>query len=263
MLYGFFAGAACYADDVALLAPSHPPYGWCHYCEEFVGSWGLIFNASKTHLICFGSQSSTSCSANIHFYTPFSWCCGASWSSLRHDLSDSNDILCNVWDLIRKANLILYTFSDADTVLSLVCCSLTVCHYMVLPFGSSHALPFIQISFNNILRHIWHRPLNCHTRILHFAARLPSLFNVIISWAASLLSSTLSCPSLIFRKVFGNSSLLAYTHTGYNLCQVAYMPSSTTRRMVCVPKSSTTSDPCVWALKDNDLNEMINIICTN
>ena len=70
--------------------------------------------------------------------------------------------------------------------------------------------------FNNILRRIWHLPCNCHTRILHLTARLPSLFNVIISRAASLLSSALSCSSLIFRKVFGDSSLLAYTHTGYN-----------------------------------------------
>jgi len=120
MLYSFFAGAACYADDVALLAPSPSTLRMMsHYCEEFAGSWGLIFNASKTQLICFGSQPSTSCFVNIRFFDaifPFRDVAVHLDHLLCHDLSDSNDILCNAWDLIRKANLMLYTFSAADPV---------------------------------------------------------------------------------------------------------------------------------------------------
>jgi len=73
-----------------------------------------------------------------------------------------------------------------------------------------------EVSFNSILRCSWYLPRNCHTRILHLTACSSSLFNVIISQAASVLSSALSCPSLTVRKVFGDSSLLAYTHTWYD-----------------------------------------------
>jgi len=66
---GFFVGAACYADDVALLAPSPSALRMMlHCCEDFAGSRGLIFNASKTQLFRFGPQPSTSCSANIRFF---------------------------------------------------------------------------------------------------------------------------------------------------------------------------------------------------
>jgi len=88
---------------------------------------------------CFGSQPSTSCSANIRF--SLLWCCGASWSSLMS------------WSLstISKHGIILgrpiwcYTpFLLLILLLSLICCSPTVCHHMVLPCGSSHVLPFTQ-----------------------------------------------------------------------------------------------------------------------
>ena len=66
---GFFVGAACYADDVALLAPSPSALRMMlHYCEDFASSRGLNFNASKRQLIHFGPQPSTSCSANIRFF---------------------------------------------------------------------------------------------------------------------------------------------------------------------------------------------------
>ena len=77
---------------------------------------------------------------------------------------------------------------------------------MVLPFGSSHFLPIIQLRslsttysdasgfFDTIVTPGFYTLAT---------ARLPSLFNVIISRAASLLSSALSCPSLIVWKEFG------------------------------------------------------------
>jgi len=66
---GFFVGAARYGDDVALLAPSpFVLHMMLHYCEDFAGSRGLIFNASKMQLIRFGPQPSTFCSANIRFF---------------------------------------------------------------------------------------------------------------------------------------------------------------------------------------------------
>ena len=66
---GFFVSAACYADDVALLAPSPSTLRMMlNYCEDFAGFRGLIFNASKMQLISFGPQPSTPCSANIRFF---------------------------------------------------------------------------------------------------------------------------------------------------------------------------------------------------
>ena len=84
-----------------------------------MGSRGLIFNASKTHLICLGPQPSTSCSANICFFDaalPFCDVVVHLGHLLCHDLSDSDDILSKARDLIRKANLMIYTFSAADSV---------------------------------------------------------------------------------------------------------------------------------------------------
>ena len=98
----------------------------------------------------------------------------------------------------------------------------------------------IEVSFNNILRRIWHLPRNCHTSILHLTARLPSLFNVVSSRSLSLVSSALSCPSLVVRKVFRDSRFLAYTHTGYNSICGNLHTKKYTMRMVYVPLSSGT-----------------------
>ena len=56
---GYFAGAVCYADDIVLLAPSASALQhMLHICESFASSYGLLFNASKTQLICFHSPGS-------------------------------------------------------------------------------------------------------------------------------------------------------------------------------------------------------------
>ena len=50
----FFVGALCYADDIVLLAPS--PSALCillSECKCFSMDSELIFNASKTQLMCF------------------------------------------------------------------------------------------------------------------------------------------------------------------------------------------------------------------
>jgi len=88
-------------------------------------------------------------------------------------------------------------------------------------------------------------------------ACLYSLFNVIISWAASLLSSALSCSSLIVRKVFGESSLLVYTHTGYN----AMSGGLHAKQYYQEDGLCATVIPHLrvfGTLKDNDLNGMVN-----
>jgi len=56
---GCFVSAVGYADDVALLAPSPSALRIMqHFCENFASMHNLIFNASKTQLIRFGTQQS-------------------------------------------------------------------------------------------------------------------------------------------------------------------------------------------------------------
>ena len=51
-----FVGAFCYADDVVLLAPCASALRrMLDICSCFASSHGLVFNASKTQLICFRS----------------------------------------------------------------------------------------------------------------------------------------------------------------------------------------------------------------
>ena len=50
-------GAVCYADDLALLAPSQAAFRlMLLLCEQFADSHGLRFNPSKTQLFRFGQQ---------------------------------------------------------------------------------------------------------------------------------------------------------------------------------------------------------------
>ena len=121
-------------------------------------------------------------------------------------------------DLVRKANLMMHTFSAADPLvksrlLQLYCLSLYGCSLWNL---SCHSLYSVEISFNNILRRIWRLPRNCHTGILNLTAFLPSIFNVILSRSSSLLSRALSSPSCVVRTVFRDSSTMAFTPTGFN-----------------------------------------------
>ena len=47
-----FAGAVCYADDIALIAPSSSALRlMLNTCNQFASSHSLIFNAAKTQLI--------------------------------------------------------------------------------------------------------------------------------------------------------------------------------------------------------------------
>ena len=56
---GLFVGAVSYTDDIALLAPLPSALRlMLEHREEFAISRGLSFNASKTQLICFGTQPS-------------------------------------------------------------------------------------------------------------------------------------------------------------------------------------------------------------
>ena len=98
-------------------------------------------------------------------------------------------------------------------LLKFYCLSLYGCSLWNL---SCRSLCSIEVSFNNILRRIWKLPRNCHTGILHLTALLPSIFNVVQSRSSTLLSRALSSPSYVVKTIFRDSSVLAFTQTGFN-----------------------------------------------
>ena len=44
----------------------------------------------------------------------------------------------------------------------------------------------------------------------------PSIFSVVQSWSSTLLSRALSSPSYVVKTIFHDSSVLAFTQTGFN-----------------------------------------------
>ena len=89
------------------------------HCEQFTLTRGLLFIAAKTQLIRFGSQQSSIYPAIIKFYGVYLLFVNVVLHLghyLSYDLFDSVDIPTKTRDLVKKANLMLYTFSAADPV---------------------------------------------------------------------------------------------------------------------------------------------------
>ena len=138
-------GAVCYADDLALLAPSRSALRlMLSVCENFASQHGLLFNARKTQLIRFTSTVPTLDSSRVTLNVTF---CGESlpYSDkvthlghiLQSDLNDDADILRATKKLIKKANFVLNTFSCADVSIKF---KNTVFLCMVAHYGIYHVL---------------------------------------------------------------------------------------------------------------------------
>ena len=265
---GYFVGAFCYADDVALLAPSPSALRLLLlHCEQFALERGLVFNAAKTQLIRFGLQPSTRCPAIITFngiHLPFVNVVVHLGHHISYDLSDTVDISMKTRDLVRKANLMLRTFSAADPAVKTYlfqsyCLSLYGCSLWSL---SCPGIQSIEIAFNKILRRIWHLPYNCHTGIVHSIARLPSIFNTVLNRSLSLLRSALSCSSPIVRTVFQDSSQLVYTASGYNTLY-GHNHLKTVYHQYSICGEIVRQLRLCGGLRNSELNNMIITICTN
>ena len=107
-------GMFCYADDLALIAPSaHALRRMLQVCSDFTSEKNMIFNAGKTQLICFCSHKSVVVDEQFEF-------CGQELNftdtvvhlghTLFCDLSDSEDIESKTKDFIRCANYLLANF---------------------------------------------------------------------------------------------------------------------------------------------------------
>ena len=111
---GMFVGGLCYADDLALIAPSaHALRRMLQVCSDFASEKNLTFNAGKTQLNCFRSHKSVVVDERFEF-------CGQELTftdivvhlghTLSCNLSGSEDIENKTKDFIRSANCLLANF---------------------------------------------------------------------------------------------------------------------------------------------------------
>ena len=127
-----FAGAFCYADDIVILAV-HLLLDLC-WIFDYAHGHGLLFNASKTQLICCRSCTYCRFLPLITFNNtvlPYKNEVMHLGHVLSFDLNDGPDITCALKDLNRKANCTLCTFYFADCfecfLIKLYCLALYGC----------------------------------------------------------------------------------------------------------------------------------------
>ena len=149
-----YAGALCYADDLALLAPSPSALrSMLRCCEDFANKRGLRFKAFKTQLIRFSSFSSSSCSSSFYLcgqQLPFLDTVTHLGHLVHYNLSDTPDIDDKMRSMIRKANC-LFASLPLCLFASLPLClfaSLPLCLFASLPlclFSTSWLPRFVSI----------------------------------------------------------------------------------------------------------------------
>lgn len=132
--------------------------------------------------------------------------------TLRYDLNDSDDIIGKTYDMIRKANCMLNTFSATDVLTN----SKFFQSYCFSLYGSAlwnlscREIRTLEVAFNRVLRRIsWSLPAHSHTTIIHCTAKMQSIFNIIMKCSNSLLSVAKASSSLIVNHVFLNPLHLA------------------------------------------------------
>ena len=81
--------------------------------------------------------------------------------------------------------------------------------------GHSPSLSSMEVALNiKNLRKVWTLPTYSHTAIAHCVAGIPTISDIGF---CKFLSRGLSSSSELVSKIFHESSLLAYTSTGYNM----------------------------------------------
>ena len=135
----------CYADDLALIAPSaHALRRMLQVCSDFASERNLTFNSGKTQLICFCSHKSVVvderfgfCEQELTFTDSVVHLC----HTLSCDLSDSEDIENKTKDFIRRANCLLTNFGVCSSVVkSRLLQSFCTSFYGAAIYGNWHVL---------------------------------------------------------------------------------------------------------------------------
>ena len=219
---GHCAGAVCYVDDIVLLAPSASTLQrMLSTCESFVISHGLVFNADKIQLICFGTQSSVKQLLIILFNnTKLPYC--DSVVHLGHILTfnqdDKDDIIRVIKDMNCKANFIFCKSHEADPFIKCFlfksyCLSLYDATLLSL---SSPSIRLIEVALNKLLQKVWNLSFKSHTGSVHCVAQIPTISNILYDCFCSFFSRAVSSSSSFVKSIFTDSSNYIYTFTGYN-----------------------------------------------
>ena len=217
----YYVGSVCYADDIALLAPSPSALrSMLDTCISFAEHHHLTFNPDKTQLIKFYRCADAISPRFVFLGQSLSLRTSVTHLGhiLTHNLNDDEDIASAIKDMCCKANCMLHTFACCDPIVkthlfSSFCLSL---YGAALWKSSNPQLKSLEVAFNNILRKIWSLPRHCHTAILHCVARLPSMINTVLSRSSRLLLSASHSPSRLICDVYTESALCAFTFVGYN-----------------------------------------------
>ena len=98
----------------------------------------------------------------------------------------------------------------------------------------SKAITGIEVAFNKVLRRIWNLSFNSHTRIVHCAIRLFSIFNLISARSSFLLFSALSSSSFPIAFIFHTCSDLAYTQLVLIVCLATNLRRITIQKIITV-----------------------------
>ena len=111
------------------------------------------------------------------------------------------DIWAKTANFVRQSNSVLFQFSFLDPPLKPLMFQL----YCLSLYGGciwnldSRKIQSLEFSFNNLLRHVWSLPYNCHTRILHSVAVVVC---IILYTTDSLTSFVLSRSSSFIRCLY-------------------------------------------------------------
>ena len=211
----------CYADDIALLAPSPSALRiMLSTCEDFAESHGLKFNPEKTQLVKFGLSSLSSCKVHIAFggvVLDFTDTVSHLGHLLSYNLDDTPDIIRATKDLNRRANFVLCVFPFTEISVNYLsfCLSMYRCSLWSL---SCKNVRIIECALNKIIifRRVWNLTSLSHTRIVHCVSNIQSVSNCIFKCFNSMLSGVKSSLSPLIRCVFSDSSQCGHSFVGYN-----------------------------------------------
>ena len=81
----------------------------------------------------------------------------------------------------------------------------------------SKSINLIEVALNKILRKVWNLPSCSHTNIVHSVAHLPSISDIVFKRFSTFFNRGVVSTSCVISRILSQSSLLAYTFTGYNL----------------------------------------------
>ena len=120
--------------------------------------------------------------------------------------------------MVRKANCLLTTFSCADSLVK----TLLFRSFCLSVYGaplwrlSSKALKSLEVSFNKILRRIWHLPPDSYTSMVHCTSYLSSVFNLVYSRCSSLIHRTCNSSSYIVSSIVSEALGNCHSFCGFN-----------------------------------------------